>query len=135
MPALAREGLTTDRLALLARRVRRIEFTLHAVIHHAATVLSPGQWTRGEPVTIEARAFFELPEEIGLRLLGRAIDCAGDEGPAELGKLEALNDALFQAGRSGRFRRTLAGAVITLAGDKLTVARAAPRRSRALKRP
>ena len=115
MPVLAREGLTVDRLALLAWRVRRVEFTLHQVVNHAATVLSPGQWTAGEPVKIEARAFFELPDEIGLRLLGRAIDTAGDEGPVELGKLEALCEALFKARRSARFRRTLAGAVITLA--------------------
>jgi tRNA(Ile)-lysidine synthase len=135
MLALAREGLTADRLALLARRVRRMEATIHQVINHAATVLVPGPWARGEPVTMEARAFFELPEEIGLRLLGRAIDTAGDEGPVELGKLEALNDALFQAERSGRFRRTLAGAAVTLAGGKLSVERTPARRSRALKRP
>ena len=135
MPALAREGLTGERLALLARRVRRVEATLHEVIKHAATVVAPGQWPLDGPVKIEARAFFELPEEISLRLLGRAIDSTGDEGPVELAKLEALNDALFGARRSGPFRRTLAGAVVTLKGDTITVERAPPRRGRALKRP
>ena len=135
MPLLAREGLSVDRLALLAWRVRRAEFTLHQVVSHAATVLSPGPWATGEPVKIEARAFFELPDEIGLRLLGRAIDTAGDEGPVELGKLEALCEALFKARRSARFRRTLAGAVITLTRGMLAVERAPARSSRAPKRP
>ena len=40
-----------------------------------------------------------LPAEVALRLLGRAIARAGDEGPVELGKLEALHAAL------GRFAR------------------------------
>ncbi|MET0671297.1 MAG: tRNA lysidine(34) synthetase TilS [Xanthobacteraceae bacterium] len=135
MPLLAREGLSVDRLALLAWRARRAEFTLHQVVSHAATVLSPGPWTAGEPVKIEARAFFELPDEIGLRLLGRAIDTAGDEGPVELGKLEALCEALFKARHTARFRRTLAGAAITLARGMLAVERAPARSSRAPKRP
>ena len=42
-------------------------------------------------------AFAGLPEEIRLRLLKRAIDRAGHEGPAELGKVEALLAALDRA--------------------------------------
>ena len=135
MPALAREGLTSERLGRLARRVTRLEWAMHSIVKHAATVLAPGHWTAGEPVKFAARAFFELPEEIGLRLLGRAVDSVGDEGPVELGKLEALFDALLLASEAGRFRRTLAGAMLTLKGDSLTVERAPPRRNRALKRP
>ena len=54
----------------------------------------------------------ELPAEIALRLLGRAVARSGDEGPVELGKLEALKYALdaAQTRRQGRFRRSLAGA-------------------------
>ena len=40
-----------------------------------------------------------LPEEIRLRLLLRAIDRFGHEGPAELGKVEALLAALDRAVR------------------------------------
>ena len=44
-----------------------------------------------------------MPEEIRLRLLLRAIDRFGHEGPAELGKVEALLAALDRAGcGSGR---------------------------------
>ena len=69
--------------------------------------------------------FRALPAEIALRLLGRAVDEVGDEGPVELGKLEALKSAL-DAGQNG-FRRTLAGAVVTLKGHQIIVERAPPR--------
>ncbi len=60
-----------------------------------------------------------LPEEIRLRLLMRAIDRFGHEGPAELGKVEALLAALDRAvGRTGagpnRLKQTLAGALISV---------------------
>ncbi|MGA9947862.1 MAG: hypothetical protein WBQ24_06395, partial [Xanthobacteraceae bacterium] len=61
-------------------------------------------------------------------LLGRAVAHTGDEGPVELGKLEALYDALRLA--HSRLRRTLAGAQITLDKDWLTVERAPARRNR-----
>ena len=43
------------------------------------------------------KAFAAMPEEIRLRLLKRAIDRFGHEGPAELGKVEALLAALDRA--------------------------------------
>jgi tRNA(Ile)-lysidine synthase len=135
MPALAREGLTPARLARLAHRVDRMETAVEIAVSEAGDRIAPGLWPDGGPVTIETRAFFELPGEIALRLLGRAIALVGDEGPVELGKLEVLNDALHQAGYSGRFRRSLAGALVTLSGEWLTVEQAPPRRRRALKRP
>jgi len=76
--------------------------------------------------------FEELAAEVALRLLGRAITRVGQEGDLELGKLEALLQALKgrkQGGRE-RFRRTLAGAVITLSGGRLVVERAPARRQR-----
>jgi tRNA(Ile)-lysidine synthase len=60
-------------------------------------------------------------------LLGRAIAHTGDEGPVELGKLEELYEALRQS--RSRLRRTLAGASITLARDRLIVERAPARRA------
>ena len=52
------------------------------------------------------RAFAALPEEIRLRLLLRAIDAFGHEGPAELGKVETLLAALDRAiAASARARR------------------------------
>jgi tRNA(Ile)-lysidine synthase len=133
MPALEQEGLSADRLGTLARRVTRLEWAMREVVAVAARALAPGDWTAGSTITFSAGAFFRLPEEITLRLVGQAIDRVGDEGPVELGKLEALMQALHGASDSGRFRRTLAGAVVTIRGEALTVERAPPRR--ASKRP
>jgi len=89
-----------------------------------------------------------MPEEIRLRLLLRAIDRFGHEGPAELGKVEALLSALDQAvaGNTGgrrpssksrprsrlapRLKQTLAGALVSLADGRIRIAPAPPRRRR-----
>jgi tRNA(Ile)-lysidine synthase len=83
---------------------------------------------------IEARRFADLPAEIALRLLGRAVARVGDEGPVELGKLEALKCAVdrVQTVSEQRFRRTLAGAIVTLTDRQLIVERAPPRGRRVL---
>jgi tRNA(Ile)-lysidine synthase len=142
MPALAAEGLTAERLARLARRVGRIEAALYEVSQVALRRIAPGPWPERGPVTIDAEDFAGLPEELQLRLLERAIDWTGDEGPVELGKLEALCEALVgtidgtvpDLRNSRRFRRTLAGAVVTLHGGRLLIERAPSRRG-ASKRP
>jgi len=62
-------------------------------------------------------------------LLGRAIDGTGHEGPAELRKLEALQEALAEANAANRsLKRTLAGAVIELDGRRLCIEAAPARR-------
>ena len=76
---------------------------------------------------LPAAQFRDLPAEVGLRLLGRVIAHAGDEGPVELGKLEDLYQALRTS--HAPLRRTLAGALITLRGERLVVERA-PRAAR-----
>ena len=129
MPLLAAEGLNAERLARLATRVLRIERTLHAALNAALLKFAPGPWPDKGPVTMGAGAFQCLPEEIGLRMLERIINGVGNEGPAELGKLEALYEALMAAIDFGPFRRTLAGAVVTLAKGKIRIERAPRRRS------
>ena len=85
------------------------------------------------PIGFDAGKFAQLPAEVALRVLGRAVAHIGDEGPVELGKLEALFDQLCNAGGNARaknrLRRTLAGAVVTLTADNLVIERAPPRRS------
>jgi tRNA(Ile)-lysidine synthase len=76
-----------------------------------------------------------LPAEVSLRLLGRALAAAGDEGPVELGKLEVLHAALAASPADKPFRRTLAGAVVSRTDDRVLVERAPARRSPAPKRP
>ena len=135
MPALEREGLVPQRLALLARRVRRAEAALEAAVAQAAAELAPEPWPAGGPVAFPAGRYARLPAEVALRLLGRAIAWAGNEGPVELGKLEALYAALTGAPGGVRFRRTLAGALITRSGGRLSIERAPARRHTASKRP
>src|SRR5882757_6390171 len=127
-PVLEREGLNAERLVLLARRVRRAEAALEAVVDAAVAALAPEPWPDTGPIEFPAVQFGRLPAEVTLRLLGRAIACAGNEGPVELAKLEALHAELAASSGSARFRRTLAGAVVTRSGDRLWVERAPARR-------
>jgi tRNA(Ile)-lysidine synthase len=133
MPALAGEGLDARRLALLAQRLRRAEATIEIAVGVAAGAVSDTRWANGAAIALDAEKFSRLPEEVALRLLGRAIVHAAGELPLRLGRLEALYALLAQSAsrsksvRSDRVRRTLAGALITLAGGRLTVERAPPR--------
>ncbi|HEX5213416.1 MAG TPA: tRNA lysidine(34) synthetase TilS [Pseudolabrys sp.] len=129
MGGLAGEGLDSRRLALLAQRLKRADQAIDAVVDRAVAELA-GLSPAGDAIAIDAVAYSGLPAEIALRLIGRAVNRMGDEGPAELAKLEALKSALDSAQMAGnrRFRRSLAGAMVTLAGDRLTIERAPPRR-------
>jgi len=143
MPALAGEGLDARRLALLAHRLRRAEATIEFAVRVAAIAVSDAAWIRGGPIRLDAEKFIRLPAEVALRLLGRAVVHAAGELPLRLGRLEALYDWLAMSNsksdskpdskpdsmrlRHNRARRTLAGAVITLAGGGLTIERAPPR--------
>ncbi len=133
MPALAREGLDARALARLSARMRRAETAIEFAVDAARAALAPGRWPRHGPIGFAATAFRRLPAEVALRLLGRAVTQAGDEGPVELAKLEALYAALRRA--PAPLRRTLAGALITLTADRLTIERAPARRQRVVAAP
>jgi tRNA(Ile)-lysidine synthase len=130
MPMLEREGLNAERLGLLARRVRRVELALEAAVDKAATELAPLPWSEAGPIVLPAERFVRLPAEVSLRLLGRAVAHAGNEGPVELAKLEALHAGLAASPDAVRFRRTLAGAVITRSSGCLVIEQAPARRPR-----
>jgi tRNA(Ile)-lysidine synthase len=132
MPSLAGEGLDTGRLSLLARRLKRADSALEAYVDRAMAILAENNSDTGS-IVFPAAKFARLPAEIALRLLGRAVTRLGDEGPVELGKLEALHAALA-ASQSGqaRFRRSLAGAIVTLSGEQISVEKAPPRRQKSL---
>ena len=132
LPDLAREGLDARGLARLAARMRRVEATIEFAVDAAQAALAPAPWRQDDPVVFKTARFAGLPAEVALRLLGRSIAHAGDEGPVELAKLEALHDAMRQA--QSRLRRTLAGALITLNSEDLTVERAPARRALAMRK-
>jgi tRNA(Ile)-lysidine synthase len=129
MPSLAEEGLDAEKLALLGRRAARADAALEAAVTAALPLVSLTEWSNSGPILIDAGPFARLPAEVGLRVLGRAIALVGEAGPCELGKLESLFAALRKEGGK-RFRRTLAGALVTLRDDRLAVERAPARRNR-----
>jgi len=157
MPVLAAEGGDARNLARLAARLARANAAVEVLVDGAERYLALRD--RGPPAsgidaktvgakTFDANSFAAMPEEIRLRLLLRAIDRFGHEGPAELGKVEALLSALDQAvaentgGRrpssksrprsrlAPRLKQTLAGALVSLADGRIRIAPAPPRRRR-----
>lgn len=136
MPQLAAEGCDARALVRLAARAARADEALELMADGAEQFLDTLDAGAGRP-GVDARAFLALAAEIQIRLLLRALARHGNEGPAELGKVEALAETLKQAaaGRAPpagkiRFKQTLAGAVITLTSDRLVIAPAPPRRAR-----
>lgn len=131
MPALAEEGADAPTMARLASRLARANAAVEVLTDGAERYLTLTD--RNAPLGgYDARAFAGLPEEIRLRLLKRAIDRCGHEGPAELGKVEALLVALDRAASGGqtRLKQTLAGAAISLAEGRIRIQPAPPRRRR-----
>jgi len=136
------EGGDARNLARLASRLARANAAIEVLADGAArylalkgqTMRSPRGATSGaQRATFEAVAFASLPEEIRLRLLLRAIDRIGHEGPAELGKAEALLAALdraLQNAAAPRLKQTLAGAIVSLSAGRITIEPAPPRRHR-----
>jgi len=135
MPALAAEGGDSRNLARLASRLARANAAVEVLADGAERYLALRGRDAPDP-GFDASMFAALPEEIRLRLLLRAIDRVGHEGPAELGKVEALLSALDRAvveknaARGPKLKQTLAGALVSLAGGRIHVEPAPPRRRR-----
>jgi tRNA(Ile)-lysidine synthase len=132
MPVLAEQGGDSRNLARLASRLARANAAIEVLADGAERYLALRDRNDASRFGFDATAFAGLAEEIRLRLLKRAIDRVGHEGPVELGKLEALLGALDRAIAEGqpRLKQTLAGAVIGLARGRIHVDPAPPRRAR-----
>jgi tRNA(Ile)-lysidine synthase len=139
MPALAAEGGDARNLARLASRLARANAAVEVLVDGAERYLAlrDREISHSGLGAFDAKAFAGMPEEIRLRLLLRAIERFGHEGPAELGKVEALLSALDgmaaknTAARQPRLKRTLAGALVSLIEGRIRVEPAPPRRHRA----
>jgi tRNA(Ile)-lysidine synthase len=135
MPVLAAEGGGSLNLARLASRLARANAAVEVLVDGAERYLDLRDRQAAHDIkavngkTFDAKAFAAMPEEIRLRLLLRAIDRFGHEGPAELGKVEALLAALDRAFAAGepRPKQTLAGAMVGLSGGRLRIEPAPPR--------
>lgn len=145
MPALAAEGGNARNLARLATRLARANAAIDvladgaerylAITGRGETGIRGGAPTQGQ--SYAQHGFAALPEEVRLRLLMRAIDRVGTEGPVELGKAEALLAKLDRtfADMSGgggirkeRLKQTLAGALISVAKGQIRIEPAPVRR-------
>lgn len=133
MPALAAEGADARNLARLASRLARANAALDIMTDGAEQYLASIDHGAG----FDLAAFSVLADEIRVRLLWRAINRIGHEGPAELGKVEALLLAVDQASADRRSARgavrlklTLAGAVITILKGRIHVLPAPQRRKK-----
>jgi tRNA(Ile)-lysidine synthase len=151
LPQLAAEGGDARALTRLASRLARANAAVEILADGAERYLAlRGSDGEFDANTFDATAFAALPEEIRLRLLKRAIDRFGHEGPAELGKVEALLAALDHAiaesnapsrqkagqtrlkqTRKPTLKLTLAGAIVSLARGRIRV-EPAPLRRRVL---
>ena len=132
-PALAQEGLDARRLSLFAARMARADAALEEATDQAGRMIVKVAPEGGEAVRLAATGLAMLPDEIALRLLGRAISRMGHEGPVELGKLEVLAQALLNhlrapPGVAAGFGRTLAGAQVEVRGSEVWIFPAPPRR-------
>src|SRR5262249_47820007 len=108
--------------------LRRADATIEAAVEAAAAVVTDTPLGERGPFMMDAEKLGELPAEVALRVLGRAIAQAGDEGPLQLGKLEALHAALRAAMVDNvRRGRTLAGALVTHSKGGVSVETAPPR--------
>jgi tRNA(Ile)-lysidine synthase len=141
LPQLAAEGGDVRNLTRLAARLARANAAVEVLADGAERFLAlrdrdavpHGSGLR----SYEARTFAALPEEVRLRLLLRAIDNVGHEGPAELGKVETLLAALDRAIAGGQrtagsgpplLKQTLAGALISLSRGRIHITPAPARR-------
>jgi tRNA(Ile)-lysidine synthase len=133
MPMLAGEGLNPRRLAMLAGRFARADRALEARARQVlAECSSPAE---GGEVRLDLAALAREPEEIAIRVLGLALERAGEGREAgraalRLARLEDCAAALLGAVREGRaLRRTLAGFRLGLSGGgMLTLLREGERR-------
>ena len=151
MPALIAEGGDPRNLARLASRLGRANAAVEVLADGAERYLALRDRRSAEAGldigasgsrSFDAAAFAAMPEEIRLRLLLRAINQFGHEGPAELGKVEALLSALDRTGESitgrsnpnrpkqggARVKQTLAGAMISLVDGRIRIEPAPIRR-------
>jgi tRNA(Ile)-lysidine synthase len=146
VPLLAAEGGDARSLARLATRLARANAAVEVLVDGAERylALTGGAAPASNPNAAGARifdasAFAVVPEEVRLRLLARAVNRFGHEGPAELGKVEALLTVLDRSitgktastkGKAGkaRLKQTLAGALVSLADGRIRIEPAPARR-------
>ncbi len=137
LPLLAEEGLSAERLARLAGRLRRDEAALAqaaAAAFHDLQRTAPSGKTdpAGEGrLVLDGPGLAALPEAVALRVAGLGLEAIGGHGPAlRLERLErVLLGEVLPALRAGTAcRRTVAGLLLTARGGRLVLEPEPPRR-------
>ena len=126
MAGLAREGLTPERLALLARRVRRAEAALEAVVERRRARSFKAAWPESGAVAFPLAAARPPAGRNGAAAdrPRHRLDRRRGPGRARQARKAVRAASLAASSGSARFRRTLAGAVVTCAGDRIVIERA-----------
>jgi tRNA(Ile)-lysidine synthase len=128
MRVLAGEGLTAERLAVVAQRLQRAEDALEQQAKAAEASLfrdeGPGA------VAMEAAAFLAQPEEIRVRLLllAAARVAKSDDGHLRLERAETAQRRIVAAAPGARLRMSFGGALLSVSKGLLVVSREPERR-------
>ncbi|KMO18296.1 tRNA lysidine(34) synthetase TilS [Methylobacterium indicum] len=131
LPLLAEEGLSAERLARLAGRLRRDEAALAQAAEAAFRDLRRPDPAGEGRLVLDGAGLAALPEAVALRVAGLGLETVGGGGPAlRLERLERiLLGEVLPALRAGvRCRRTVAGLLLTAQGGRLVLEPEPPRR-------
>jgi tRNA(Ile)-lysidine synthase len=122
MPLLAEHGLTAERLSATAARLGRAA----AALDCCAMALLRKNFCADAFGALDgmAEALVDAPAEVGSRALALMLQAVGgaDYTP-RLDRLEALSEAIRDAGAGGRLQRTLHGVVVSVVKGRLAMRR------------
>jgi tRNA(Ile)-lysidine synthase len=121
---LAALGLTSDKLALSARRLARAREVLDQALQDLAAAVDVND---GVFASVDRQTFAGAPAELRVRLLMRALRAFGGEAkPPRLAKVEALCEALAGPGVEGaQVAQTLGGCIIRASARTIRIYREA----------
>jgi tRNA(Ile)-lysidine synthase len=118
LPQLAALGLTPERIAHFALRMRDADRALNVMAGGAFFELKSR--SRGGAVTIDRALLISVPRAIAVRIVQRALDeIGGGQKPHALAAVERFTDRLIRE----PLKATLHGCIVTSDGADIRIAR------------